>query len=686
MSSILVPKFVGNRRPTSASKHQNHSQSKEDCTLQLLFHQLRSCQSSTIPLPDLCKIESELQTYINKLKLEMDTTRKGCQSQAKAFQKTIGNLRSTLSPFEDLLSGSDHCAPLSIRGGMKCQQSGCFFRSDKVDELQRHTETGFHCRLQLQNFVVIEATTIEAVSAPKTASSGTEDCPMVVAEHTSTSVKSSAMPNDANPLDVPLQFPMTVESEKGKFSSTQTLSAYFSITILTDVDPEINPGQRQQLNQKNESSPLHCRNTNLDEKSLGSKDVARYKCHDCSKRFTRSHTLAEHSRTHKGERPFGCNLCTKRFTRMKDRNRHERLHSGEKKFICKGISGTGEQLGCHSRFAREEGLLLHLRSESSFQCLEPLLNAAAEHIFSLTNKVGGERQYCANPPNGCGGGFHSLADFKEHCDSEAGKACVRSRLIAFALPFFDHKRVDNTPRQTSTIMSPLQHEAPRPNAREVSMVLDLSSATGGISLTPARANSKASDSRTPLVNEDRTFDFVQSSFALPPEKLMEDLYSGTGINMYQQTSRTNEYGPSNEPFGHFGYVEETRDLGLRIEGYTPTRGVMGDMLQVKVASFVSLLCAVFSIQIGFFVESEPRLQNMNAILASVEEERISPTSFYRYTVSVRVPYPGNQPRMSPLPIILEINGLQRYGGKMFEFFEVGYFTYEEAHEAAEMVS
>ncbi|KAE9373622.1 hypothetical protein N431DRAFT_311516, partial [Stipitochalara longipes BDJ] len=86
-----------------------------------------------------------------------------------------------------------------------------------------------------------------------------------------------------------------------------------------------------------------------------------FNCNHCSKHFTRSHTLAEHTRTHKGERPFGCSRCTKRFTRLKDRNRHQLLHSGEKKFICKGTSDTGQQLGCHSSFAREDGLLSHLR-------------------------------------------------------------------------------------------------------------------------------------------------------------------------------------------------------------------------------------------------------------------------------------------------------------------------------------
>jgi hypothetical protein len=682
MSSILVPKFIGNRTPTSAPKHQNHSQSKEDVAIQLLFHQLRSCQSSTIPPPDLCRIESELQTYINELKLDIENTRKDCQSQIEMFQTTIGNLRSTLSRFEDLSSGSDHCVPVSILGSMNCQQSGCFFRSDIPDELQRHTETGLHCKLQLQNFVVSHGIAIEAVSAPKTASSDADSCQIVTAEHANTSMKPSAISNDANPLGVALQLQAIVETVKGKFSSIQSLSTYFLIAMLTDVGRKTHPDQQQHSNRNNKSIPLHIQDTDLDEKRLSSKGVPRFKCNHCSKRFTRSHTLAEHSRTHKGERPFGCSTCTQRFTRLKDLNRHQLLHSGEKRFICKGTSDTGEQLGCHRRFSREDGLLSHLRSESAFQCLEPLLNSAAEHIFSLTNKVGGDRQYCPDPPNGCGLRFQHLKDFKEHYDSEAGKACVRFRLVAFALPYFDHKRVSDKPRQTTTISSPVHVETSRSNATEASKVPNLSSFTVGISSIPPRSYSKASSSGIFLVNEAETFDSTPRSFALNPRNLLENVYSETDISMSQQTTRAIEYSPSNDSFGPFGFVEETRDIGLRIEGYTPTRGMAGDILQVKVRSFVPLLCAIFNIQIGFFVELEPRLQNLNAILASVEEERISPTSFYRYTVSSRVPYLENQRRMSPLPIILEINGLQRYGGKMFEFFEVGNFMYEEAAEMA----
>jgi hypothetical protein len=660
----------------------------EDGTIQLLFRQLRSFQSPTIPLPDLCGIETELQTYISKLKLEMKNTREDCQSQVDIVQKSTGNLRSTLSRFEDMSSLLGGVAPVSIVGSMNCQQSGCFFRSDKPDELQKHTETGLHCRLQLQNFVVIHGTAIEAVSTPGPVASDMDSHQAVIAEHVNTSMESSAIPHGAKLPGASLELQTMVHSARGKFRSFQPFPTV-SITMLTDIEPETNPDQHQHHqhpNQYDKSKLLPRQDTDLKGERLGSEDVARFKCHHCSKRFTRSHTLAEHGRTHKGERPFGCNKCTKRFTRLKDRNRHQLLHSGERPFICKGTSDTGKQLGCLSRFAREDGLLSHLRSESAFQCLEPLLNIAAEHIFSLTNKVGGERQYCPNPPNGCGLRFQHLKDFKDHFDSEAGKACVKSRLLAFALPYFDHRRVDGKTRQTSTLPSPVHGEAPHLHPIEASPVPHLSSFADRASPVSASTHSKASDSTIPRVVVAETFDFAAGDFDLAPRKLPQDLYSDRGISTLQHPTSASESSLSNELFGPLESVQGICGIGLRIEGYTPTRGTAGDLLQIEIESFVPLLCAVFSTQIGFFVEPEPRLQNMNAVFATVGEERMSPASFYRYKVSARVPFPGSQPRMSPLPIILEINGLQRYGGKMFEFLEAGHFTYEEAHERAEMIS
>ncbi|KAN0095240.1 hypothetical protein V8E51_015951 [Hyaloscypha variabilis] len=507
--------------------------------------------------------------------------------------------------------------------------------------MQKHTDRGVHSRVQLQNFVVIDGIRFEAVTAPMTTFKGAESHQMAIAEHLDTSTKSAAISNDTNPPGHPVQL--------------ETVSRSMQ-------ESKNNLGRHDHVHRSiNETSiPLHRQNTHLKEKHLGSQDSARFECNHCSKRFTRSHTLAEHGRIHNGERPFGCSQCPKTFTRLKNRNRHQILHSGEKRFICKGNSDTGQQLGCHRSFAREDCLLSHLRSESAFQCIEPLLNVAAEHIIHLTEKGGEKDQYCPNPPNGCG--------------------------LPFALPYFDHKRDSNRLRKTSTGSNRLQVEITPSSAVKSSSDLDLSSSVGKRSPVPEIIPSETSDSSFPHVNETVTFDFAADNFNLNARKLPEDLCSETGISIYQTTTSAGEYGFLNDPLGSFAISGQPRDVGLRIEGYNPARGMAGDILQVKVGSFFPLLSVVFNIQIGFSPEAVPRLQNMNAVPASVVGEGISPKFFYRYTLSARVPYPKNQPRMSPLPIILEINGLQRYGGEILELLEVGHFTYDEVCGVLEAAS
>jgi uncharacterized Zn-finger protein len=103
----------------------------------------------------------------------------------------------------------------------------------------------------------------------------------------------------------------------------------------------------------------------------------RFKCDRCDKSFTRSTTLREHRRSHSNDRPWACQLCPTRFVRLKDRNRHEALQHAQKRIEC-GISiqsPAGElwEWGCHQRFAREDGLISHLRTEKGLRCLEPLL-------------------------------------------------------------------------------------------------------------------------------------------------------------------------------------------------------------------------------------------------------------------------------------------------------------------------
>ncbi|KAF2722426.1 hypothetical protein K431DRAFT_283857 [Polychaeton citri CBS 116435] len=107
------------------------------------------------------------------------------------------------------------------------------------------------------------------------------------------------------------------------------------------------------------------------------KHPATFKCHLCTKRFTRAYNLRSHLRTHTDERPFVCTVCGKAFARQHDRKRHEGLHSGEKKFVCRGTLQSNSQWGCGRRFARADALGRHFRSEAGRVCIKPLLDEEA---------------------------------------------------------------------------------------------------------------------------------------------------------------------------------------------------------------------------------------------------------------------------------------------------------------------
>ena len=99
-----------------------------------------------------------------------------------------------------------------------------------------------------------------------------------------------------------------------------------------------------------------------------------YSCPQCNKTYTRAYNLKSHIRTHTNERPFICAICGKSFARQHDRDRHQRLHSDTKTFVCHGelSSIPGAHWGCGRRFARGEGLRVHLRSEAGRMCTKPL--------------------------------------------------------------------------------------------------------------------------------------------------------------------------------------------------------------------------------------------------------------------------------------------------------------------------
>ncbi|KAN0095238.1 hypothetical protein V8E51_015949 [Hyaloscypha variabilis] len=119
MSSILASKFSEARTPTAAQRHQNHPQIVDDGTVQLLFRQLRSDQVSTKLLVDLSKTESELQTYINKLRLDMENTRQDWLNQVEVLRTEIKNLRNMFSPFEDMSSGVGQLDRVSFMGSLR---------------------------------------------------------------------------------------------------------------------------------------------------------------------------------------------------------------------------------------------------------------------------------------------------------------------------------------------------------------------------------------------------------------------------------------------------------------------------------------------------------------------------------------------------------------------------------------
>jgi hypothetical protein len=105
---------------------------------------------------------------------------------------------------------------------------------------------------------------------------------------------------------------------------------------------------------------------------MPSQEPYHYKCHICSKSFTRSFTLRNHLNTHEGIKPFSCTVCTKRFTRDHDRKVHEKeKHTGATKYPCRSRLPNGEVWGCDSVFSRKPSLQRHLNSDIGRACRPP---------------------------------------------------------------------------------------------------------------------------------------------------------------------------------------------------------------------------------------------------------------------------------------------------------------------------
>ncbi|KAH8760167.1 hypothetical protein BGZ57DRAFT_611438 [Hyaloscypha finlandica] len=170
----------------------------------------------------------------------------------------------------------------------------------------------------------------------------------------------------------------------------------------------------------------------------------KFKCNTCDKSFTRSTTLQEHRRSHNNERRWACQLCPKHFVRLKDRKRHEERQHTQKKIEC-GVSiqspaGVVWEWGCHQRFAREDGLISHLRTEKGRRCLEPLLANEEYFLFRMVDEArDGEKFRCSQASNSCQKEFDGPEQFTQHLSAQAGKRCATEWIVHHVMKIYRGK-------------------------------------------------------------------------------------------------------------------------------------------------------------------------------------------------------------------------------------------------------
>jgi hypothetical protein len=273
----------------------------------------------------------------------MSSSLEGLAIKSQCLKEMHRDMEALQEHLQRNFESSGGTVHITILGDTACQHPGCAFRTKHRPALREHLETGAHFTLVAK---VLPSTQL----LPMRSQRGLLQPELVPDER-------------AREWGEPQEQPVT---DCSKAIDGKELCQVESQSEMIDTGFSESLGDKRHLVERQ----IGREDISTEEfyltptKDRPTKEERRFICDRCPKRFTRSSTLREHQRTHNNDRPFACAFCPKNFVRLKDRNRHQTLHNDKKKFVCKGVGGTKGDVewGCGRGFAREDGLVAHLRT------------------------------------------------------------------------------------------------------------------------------------------------------------------------------------------------------------------------------------------------------------------------------------------------------------------------------------